>query len=478
MLTRIGAFALKAETTVGTAEAITATECILAREPNITPEADVEEREVVRDQPEKLSPKVGGSSCSVEGTIELKGSGTAGTAVSVQGDALQAMGLSQNADSGYAVRYTLDKDLSGIGAATAKIFRDGKYITAHGCRLNGTITAAARKMLTLALEGQGVLEDHGDTSVLSTTKGQIPPVLTSAEMFLLEHHASASEDDLDGSGQTVNDTTNDKVAKTVTQGTTAQEVFGMWVAIQKVGTPANETNGVWVEIQGDNTGDPDGTAISNGTSEYLGTAKISETDYEWYFFEFGSVGSRPELTASNDFHFVIKTDYDADGSNCVKIGTDSVVAGDQNSVEYDTGTSSWVAITTENLSMLVAVAPNADNYFMAESTLNLNNEVALQDDPNDSEGYAYALITDRDVQLECSPLEKLNASQNFWNAFKNDTDMCFHLQAGDTDGNIIELNLYHVKLMNVGGPEDSDGQVTRPITARIEDYEDFELIVR
>lgn len=472
MLTKVGGFAFKEEASAGTAETITSSEMILAREPKITPDMGMQERNVVRQVADPLTPIKGGVNCGVTAILELKGSGTAGTAPTGIGDALESCGFDESVDSGVKVTYTLRANPRGGKSGTAKSFLDGKYVTARGVRGNPTLTFKAGEVCTLAYDGKGALEARGDASVLtSPSDSPKPPIFQSADMWLLEHHAILNED-LDGAIEKLLDgaASNVKMAITVTQGSTTQKLKKIRLPLAKVGTPANETDGVWLTIEGDATGDPNGTPITNGTSAKIATANISATQ-TWVDFNFATP---PTLTASTVYHIVLQGDYDADATNCISVDTDVCIAGAQICQFFD---AAWAALALKNISCQILVAVDPTIYFDGME-INPNNEVVIQKDPNYAEGIIYGEITGRNVTIALEPLEKTDALTDFVAYLSDKTDLYLQAQLGSAAGNIIEVIAQHVTVKKAGEWGDRDGQVTHPIELHLEDGTDLELRIR
>ena len=478
MLNKIGLYAAEVEATKGTAATIVVADGVLCNEPSIKPSANMDPLNAVRDDAMPLAPIAGGQTCTVSAGLWLKGSGTAGTKTDVICDHLEACGVDMTADTGYAVRGALSSNLSSVDGITCKEFRDGKYVTAKGVCGNMVFTLEAGKKCIAAFEGQGPFEASGDTAVLAApANSPIPPVFINGDTVLLEHHAT-TEDDADGDGELLRGTagTGIRLCKTIAQGTTTQKVWGVAVRIKKIGTPATETNGTYITIEGDDEGDPDETPITNGTSEKKLATTFTDTDWEWEIFEMGSYGNRPSMTASTTWHVCLQGDAALADTNCLSIDTDVVVEGAQNSQEQAGAEGDYSAISLENLSMYILVAPDVENYFPG-AEINLNNEVALRTDPTATQGVRFADINGRGdgTTATLAPLEKLDASQNFWTEHVAGTDMFYRAVLGDDAGNIVEWNFLHCKIKEATPWDDRDGRTTHPVVVQVEKSADVEI---
>lgn len=443
----------------------------IGKNPNVAP------RNVMRDDVQVLAPKVGGLSSPVTIPTEIKGSGTAGSLYDPFDDIMAAGGLAGVADAGFAVRYAADPDLSTHEPGTAKWFVDGKQITAAGVAGNITFNIPAGETGKLNFEGQGILASDGDLAVLTAASDDPePPVFINNDFWLLEHHAT-TEDDLDGDGELLRGDAGfgERLEKTIVQGATSQKVMAVGVWLKKIGTPASETNGFWVTIEGDAAGDPDGTPIANGTSAFLATTGISDTDWELYLMVFGSFGNRPTLTNGTTYHFELQGDWTQADANCISVDTDVVAAPAQNTQEYDG--AAWNAVSLENASMIILVAPDVENFF-DDFTLNMNNEFSLVKDPNATQGWRFAKVRGRGdgIKANVTPLEKLDAEQDFWNELTSASDMFAVATLGDTAGNITQFIMRHAKITDGITFEDREKEVAVPLELHLRNTTDLEIV--
>lgn len=474
MLTKLGGGGFKEEATAGTAETITTSEMGLVRDFTIALEPNMQEREVIRNVIDSLAPIKGGTSCAVAMSLELRNGGTAGTVYNPQGDIIESLGFDESVEAGYKVVYKGRTDPSGGKSITAKGFKgggSGKYVTVEGVRGNATLTFKSGQVGLLAYDGKGPLKARGDTATLATAKGEDPPILISADMWLLEHHAVLYED-LDGAVEVLKDgaASNQKFSIGFTQGATAQKVKKIRLNLTKNGTPANETNGLTLTVETDAAGNPSGTPITNGTATTIPTAGISTTA-TWVEFTFPTP---PTLAATTDYHIVITGDYDDDAANSISLDTDDCTAGNQVCKYFD---AAWAVLALKNISCQMLVATDPTIYFDGVE-IALNNEVTLQEDPGGAEGWIYGEITDRNIRLSLAPLEKTDALTDFWGYLTAATDLFLGFQLGSTAGNIVEVKIQHCKVVNAGTWDDRGGQVTHPIELHLEDGSDMEIRLR
>ena len=100
------------------------------------------------------------------------------------------------------------------------------------------------------------------------------------------------------------------------------------------GTP---TGNIWVEIETDSSNKPSNTTVTNGTSANIDVTTISNIDYTEYTFTFATP---PSLTASTQYHIVLKGDYSNSTSNFIGWGesNEATLYGYRN---YSNSALSW-----------------------------------------------------------------------------------------------------------------------------------------
>jgi len=110
-------------------------------------------------------------------------------------------------------------------------------------------------------------------------------------------------------------TSNDSELAQSFEVTGSQTVGTVDLWLKKVGSP---TGNLTVEIQTDSTGEPSGTAISNGTSGTVAASTLT-TSYADITFTFGTP---PSLSGSTTYWLVLKTTDSASDFNFVQWGAD------------------------------------------------------------------------------------------------------------------------------------------------------------
>jgi len=464
------AFGVELESTENTAETIAAADCFRATNPSIECPKNPIENEGVRTTLGKNKPIPGGRMCNVSAGFYLKGSGTGGTApTSAISDLLQAAGFAET-DGTVVVDYDLSDTSSSV---TCQIFEGavvggtGKSKIAKGVRGNMSGTLEPGGKAEVLFEGQGGLSSDADATVLAASgeDSTDPPALVSASMTLAEIHADAVWSD-DGDPEKVDDGagSNEELALSFTQVSTAQTLVGYLAKIQKVGTPANETNGLTIRVETDNAGDPSGSPVAN-TTVNMATSLIEDNHFSWYLFLLDR-GSRGTLAASTDYHIVVSADYDTDSSNCVQIDTDAVAAGSQKCKYYD---AAWASLALKNLCIVPLVMPvGGDDLFFGTTEWNLNNEVTMTaDDPSDAQGYPAAQIVSADPTITITPRETLDTENDLAEYFDDQDELYFHCQIGSDSGNIEEIDGFRGVVVDTSEDE-RDGKMARSLTIRID----------
>lgn len=146
-------------------------------------------------------------------------------------------------------------------------------------------------------------------------------------------------------------TTNVKLAAKLVVGGTAIEGIpriGLW--LKRVGSVSGNIS---VKIEPDSSGDPSGTAITNGTSANVDASALS-TSFAWVEFSFAI---EPTLSASTTYWIVLQGTYSASGSVNVEWGIDTVASGGLVS-KFDN--TSWTAVTTQTPNMYYVTRDYSD----------------------------------------------------------------------------------------------------------------------
>jgi len=125
--------AAKVESIEGTAETLAGSNAILVANPKFTPNIAMGERNNVSSSLSPWSPIPGVRSAKIEFDVELKGSGTAGTAPAL-GTLLKGCGFGETVANGVSVTYAPAS--SGISSLTMALYQDGIIKKIWGARGN------------------------------------------------------------------------------------------------------------------------------------------------------------------------------------------------------------------------------------------------------------------------------------------------------------------------------------------------------
>ena len=151
---------------------------ILVRELEITPlEADTVERELIRGYLGNYETLLANQRVSVSFTVELVGSGTAGTAPQF-GPALEACAMAVTNAAGTSDTYAPISDPSAMKSVTIYVNVDGVNHAVTGCRGTFTVSAELNEIPTISFEFQGRYNNPANvTAPTCTYQKQADPIL-------------------------------------------------------------------------------------------------------------------------------------------------------------------------------------------------------------------------------------------------------------------------------------------------------------
>lgn len=174
------------ESTPGTAETLVGSDVIQVQNLRYNPIENLEfqEREIIRSS---LQPEQGiytGALMGFTFDVELKGSGTAGTAPRL-GRLLRACGLQETVVAVTSVTYTPDSDLDAHDSITIG-YRDGdNYRIAKGCRGTFSINMTARKTAIISFQFKGHVSAETETSApTASAESTRPPAFIGASFAM------------------------------------------------------------------------------------------------------------------------------------------------------------------------------------------------------------------------------------------------------------------------------------------------------
>ena len=176
LLNRKRVILLELESSYGTDPTPTGADAILVRDLSITPQAsDVVSRDLIRPYLGASRQLLANTRVECTFSVELAGSGTAGTAPRY-GDALKACGFSETIASGTSVTYAPVS--SSFSSITIHYNVDGVRHIVTGCRGSFVINAAVGEIPSIDFTFTGIYNAPTDTALPTVTYGnQATPLI-------------------------------------------------------------------------------------------------------------------------------------------------------------------------------------------------------------------------------------------------------------------------------------------------------------
>jgi hypothetical protein len=199
-LTRKRVILIESESSYGTDPSMAASTVVLVRDLTITPQtSDVVSRDVVRPFLGAFQQLLANTRVEVTFSVELAGSGTAGTAPRY-GDALKACGFSETIASNTSVTYAPVS--SSFSSVTIHYNTDGVRHIVTGCRGSFTINGSVGEIPTIDFNFTGIYNAPTDTALPTVTYGnQATPLIfkngNTSGFELLSHSAALQSISLD-----------------------------------------------------------------------------------------------------------------------------------------------------------------------------------------------------------------------------------------------------------------------------------------
>ena len=200
LLTRKRVILIEAESSYGSDPGIVAADAVLVRDLSITPQSsDVVSRDVVRPFLGAFQQLLANTNVEVTFSVELAGSGTAGTAPRY-GDALKACGFSETVSSGTSVTYAPVS--TSFSSVTIHYNTDGVRHKVVGARGSFVINGSVGEIPTIDFTFQGIYIPPTDTALPTVTYGdQATPLIfkqgNTSSFQLLSHSGALSSISLD-----------------------------------------------------------------------------------------------------------------------------------------------------------------------------------------------------------------------------------------------------------------------------------------
>ncbi len=158
---------IETESTYGTDPTPTGADAVLVRDLSITPQSsDVVSRDLIRPYLGASQQLLANTKVECTFSVELAGSGTAGTAPQY-GKAIQACGLSETIAAGTSVTY--EPESSSFNSITIHYNIDGVRHKVTGCRGNLTLNASVGEIPSLDFAFTGIYNAPDDTALPTPT---------------------------------------------------------------------------------------------------------------------------------------------------------------------------------------------------------------------------------------------------------------------------------------------------------------------
>jgi hypothetical protein len=188
--------AIKLESEEGTAETLAASDAILHANGKFTPDTPMYQRPMRSSSLSPFSSVPGARSATIEFDIELKGSGTAGTAPEWAA-ALLGCGFAEDVSAGVSVAYTPAS--ASIGSYTLALYEDGMIHKIWGAR--GTVKLALKNgepgMLSFSFKGADFSVADGALLSGVSYDSTKPPAFLSAQLTIDSYAALLSSLEID-----------------------------------------------------------------------------------------------------------------------------------------------------------------------------------------------------------------------------------------------------------------------------------------
>jgi hypothetical protein len=279
---------VEVEAVAGTAETLVGADVVQVSNLTMNPIEDIRmiEREIIRGSLNPEQAVYGGALISFQFDVELKGSGTAGTAPRL-GDLLRACGMDETVVPATSVTYNPLSDLASHETVTIGYKEGGNYRIAKGCMGTFTVNAAAGEYGKITFNMKGKIHSESvaaaPTASFETT---VPPAFLGATFTIDSFAAPIESISMD-------------VANTVTAGVNPNNADGF---ADYVRITARNTTGS-VNPEKELISDKDYIAmLRSGSSFVIGTGVIGGTagnrwalSIDQAYFREASPGDREEL---------------------------------------------------------------------------------------------------------------------------------------------------------------------------------------
>ena len=170
LLSRRRVILAKIESTYGTSSSPAGSDAVLCRDLSITPlQADMVDRQLVRPYMGASPQLMANKRVQIQFTVELAGSGAAGTAPRY-GQVMRACGMSETIAASVSVTYAPVS--TGFESVTIAYHNDGKRHLITGCRGTFSMSCQVGSIPTIAFDMTGLYATPTDTALPTATYTQ------------------------------------------------------------------------------------------------------------------------------------------------------------------------------------------------------------------------------------------------------------------------------------------------------------------
>lgn len=459
-----GVVGVKLEAVKGTKETITAADCdILAFDAKFDIKPTVIKRNPFKMGSGKVTSAIGGKSAAFTFKVEMKGSGTVGTAPSWT-KLLQCCRFRETALAGAYNDYDPKIAVGSTPTCTMKIFfADGFSRTAYGCRGSWKFTGKSNEIPMLELEMIGVFDSETLESPPDVDYDEsMPVVMINTGIGLYEYNTDLSSplppDVSTAAVCMLNRATgtalNTKMARSFANSVNNWRPRFALLYMKLNSAPA-AGKVLTAAIHANNVGSPAAAAITNGTANTV-VATWPWADGEFVLFEFATP---PTLTVDT-FWLVLTTDYAAsDTVNVSWLGHSCLLAA-QTCKQYTTG--AWVAVSLVNFTCFLAGAVNLE-MILPGIDIDGGAKKALRTNVAAPQGWDMGRVTTREIIATIEPEKELSSYRDIYGYLDDMSSLLLYFKVGSGAGDLFELWGLWCQVEDWGSLGNKEDVISEPI---------------
>ncbi|MCD6459405.1 hypothetical protein J7L67_01905 [bacterium] len=413
MLVRKMQLAAKVEDIEGGLESLASVDAkFLVKDPNYSADMDIFEREIVRDTLSNLQSLTGKKSASLSFGLELRGSGSAGTAPQWS-RLLKACGFQEN----------ILKSLT-IGIVSDGPFVHGETITQSTTNATGRVvidTANGTTTLYFVDTGGGTWDDSNDITGGTSGATATPSALATAGIEWKPFSDELSQISI---GSISNGPFS--AGELITGGTSGAKGY----VYEETATGASVLkyriiSGVFTSGETVTGSDSGASATTSSTATQVEVPSLSMGLYNDGFLE-RLKGGRGTVKFTFPVGRPAGMDFEFKGAY---VDADDVT--ELTGISYETTVPPVVLDASLSVNKFAAVLANVE--------IDVNNTVSPRESVNDSNGILSHRITERKMTGSIDPEMVLKAQQDFYQQLKNNTEVVIDFTVGNTTGNMFRI---------------------------------------